>query len=1150
MRLSALDLIRYGKFTDRRLIFGPAEPGRPDLHIVYGPNEAGKSTLFSAVLDLFFGIETRSTYGFLHPYETMRIGGLVETGGTSHAVARLKRRQNTLVGPDDQPLPEGLFAAALAGIDRGTYQTMFSLDDDSIEKGGDSILRSEGELGALLFSASSGLSDIGPLLTGLKGKADAFYRPQARKHRLAELKAELERLKTERAAIDVSHSQFSAMRKALEAARGHYEMAVAERAELRLALDMARLQQGALPMRARLRALEAERARFDDTPPPPEAWHRLLPDLMREETELSMTGRQIAHDLEALEETLAGLGQDPRILALAADIRAVAAGGSEARYRTAVEDLPARRAERDRVATALSAKLVQAGRAGDEDPTPLLLPAARIGRLRMLGEAYGRLRERAEAAVREHGRASALLRDLDAAAEDAAQRAEQPSAHPGLADLFRQLRRQDFAGRRRTAQAALEEAEDALADQLATLGLADETDLGRIAVPSAAERAALAEETSTLSARVQRLDERLGEEAARLAAARATLAAEAAGSNFADDATAKALREARDRAWQKHRGTLDSTTADRFEAALSADDAASASRLAQADRLAARRALEQSVAELEARHQAGLAERAALRAAEETLSDRRLRLLEACGLPAETRLAAFAAWCERFERTLTLRATCRTSRRALAAVTEEEREALSSLSAFVGAERTDRGVEAALAAAEEMLEAEQAAEAAQRARTEQRVKAQAAHAARAQERAEAEEALAGWQAEWQAALEGSWLATLNGAESPAIIQPLLDLLATIESLASQKAGFDHRIDAMEADLSVFAQRLQTLAQAAGERGDEAPLDCLAALQARLAEAERVDVERERLVARQASRQADQAALADWIARHEAVRAAMAAHFGVSTLPEINVRLEEARARARIDSDIAERTQELCERLRVESRAAADDMLDELDPSLLDRSIAEIGTRLIQAEERLQERHTALRDAERILEKAAGSDEAAYLDERRRTVLAEIEEEALRYLRLRTGVLAGEMALRLYRERHRSAMMRRASDAFATISGGDYSGLSTESAKEGEYMIAHSADGGTKLASNLSKGTRFQLYLALRIAGFHEIAASREPLPFIADDIMETFDDNRAFHAFRLMGEMAGVGQVIYLTHHEHLCAIAEKACPGATLHRL
>ncbi len=235
MRLSALDLIRYGKFTDRRLIFGPAEPGRPDLHIVYGPNEAGKSTLFSAVLDLFFGIETRSTYGFLHPYETMRIGGLVETGGTSHAVARLKRRQNTLVGPDDQPLPEGLFAAALAGIDRGTYQTMFSLDDDSIEKGGDSILRSEGELGALLFSASSGLSDIGPLLTGLKGKADAFYRPQARKHRLAELKAELERLKTERAAIDVSHSQFSAMRKALEAARGHYEMAVAERAELRLA---------------------------------------------------------------------------------------------------------------------------------------------------------------------------------------------------------------------------------------------------------------------------------------------------------------------------------------------------------------------------------------------------------------------------------------------------------------------------------------------------------------------------------------------------------------------------------------------------------------------------------------------------------------------------------------------------------------------------------------------------------------------------------------------------------------------------------------------------------------------------------------------------------------------------------------------------
>ena len=68
MRIDRLDLVRYGKFTGRSLDFGEIRRERPDFHLVYGPNEAGKSTLFSAFLDLLFGIDNRSTYGFLHPY--------------------------------------------------------------------------------------------------------------------------------------------------------------------------------------------------------------------------------------------------------------------------------------------------------------------------------------------------------------------------------------------------------------------------------------------------------------------------------------------------------------------------------------------------------------------------------------------------------------------------------------------------------------------------------------------------------------------------------------------------------------------------------------------------------------------------------------------------------------------------------------------------------------------------------------------------------------------------------------------------------------------------------------------------------------------------------------------------------------------------
>lgn len=56
MRVRSLDLIRYGHFTEASLHI-PSEG--PDFHIVYGENEAGKSTTMSAIEELLFGIPGR-----------------------------------------------------------------------------------------------------------------------------------------------------------------------------------------------------------------------------------------------------------------------------------------------------------------------------------------------------------------------------------------------------------------------------------------------------------------------------------------------------------------------------------------------------------------------------------------------------------------------------------------------------------------------------------------------------------------------------------------------------------------------------------------------------------------------------------------------------------------------------------------------------------------------------------------------------------------------------------------------------------------------------------------------------------------------------------------------------------------------------------
>src|SRR3546814_14381966 len=101
MRLSHLSLERYGRFEDCELNF---RPGIPDLHVIYGENEAGKTTSLAAVSDLLFGFPVRSPYNFLFDYSLLRVGAVLEDGGTTLACRRKNGTSGTLLGSDDVPI--------------------------------------------------------------------------------------------------------------------------------------------------------------------------------------------------------------------------------------------------------------------------------------------------------------------------------------------------------------------------------------------------------------------------------------------------------------------------------------------------------------------------------------------------------------------------------------------------------------------------------------------------------------------------------------------------------------------------------------------------------------------------------------------------------------------------------------------------------------------------------------------------------------------------------------------------------------------------------------------------------------------------------------------------------------------------------------
>jgi uncharacterized protein YhaN len=77
-------------------------------------------------------------------------------------------------------------------------------------------------------------------------------------------------------------------------------------------------------------------------------------------------------------------------------------------------------------------------------------------------------------------------------------------------------------------------------------------------------------------------------------------------------------------------------------------------------------------------------------------------------------------------------------------------------------------------------------------------------------------------------------------------------------------------------------------------------------------------------------------------------------------------------------------------------------------------------------------------------------------------------------------------------------------------------------------------------AGMSEGTADQLYLALRLASLETYLEKKEPLPFIVDDILVNFDDERALATLQEFARLSARTQVIFFTHHQHLVELARQ----------
>ncbi|MER9401760.1 AAA family ATPase [Mesorhizobium sp. M0615] len=1155
MRLQRLDLIRYGKFTDGTIDFGPKPESGPDLHIVFGLNEAGKSTALSAYLDLLFGIEERSRYNFLHEYSAMRIGGVLELAGSEHTFTRTKQRTNSLLNATGQSVSEVAITAHLAGLSRDAYTTMFSLDDETLEAGGKSILESRGDLGKLLFTASAGLGNASDTLNALEAEADALYRKQAHGTELALLKKRLVDVKSRRDAIDTLASTYEGLEAERLDASQQYGRTISDRAVLVARLDTIARYVRAAPMLADMRRKIARLDQLPDITSPARTWTGSVTELIDDDASLRTRLSANIDEVERLSAKVTAVDEDERILSISERIRSLAEG--KVRHTAAGFDLPTRRMGLQILNNTVASCLAALGRSSEPDPAALLLPAVTVGVVRAMVEQRSGIATGARAARDE---AAAALDALQVARQRVGE--ERAVPEPARARLGSALSKARASGHKAEIKTAREAGDAGTIRWKALLARlrpwnGDALALANVAVPSAGQIAAWKTVASVLARNTAVLAERLAEYEGNHAMLAARLDALRASVDVVDDEAAAAIRRLRDDAWATHRAVLTGDTADDFAVALTRDDVASAGRLAGAADLAEIRAMTRALAEATANlSRNGIQSQQLVKDADTQLLEIRVaasdllgealepsseRLIERIEDQIEARSDALAAW----EQIELARLKAERAADAGEQIHLEMRAALESVG--IVSEPGDT-LEAIMAIAELFLDRQRKvdaeyAEALRMVSSKEEDLAARRVAVGVAERREEE-----WLAGITEALKGTWLESGLSASG---VGAVLDQLAELSRSLQEREDLQLRIDKMEADRANFLVEVIAVAVEADEpTKDGEPEQLATRLAERLERAERTR-ETKASLGNELKRLKEAREILDTeISAHERRKNEVLGVFGVATLSEVVERDELLRERDGLRTTVAELEERIVAELAVDGFDQARSILDAIDFDSLAVEKAEGEQRLRQFDEIIQQQLIRQTRAADKLDAIGGDSAVARLDAERRTTLLEIEEKAVRYIELKLGIMSAGNALRIYRENHRSGMMARASDAFKLMTRGQYSGLTTQPVKGEEVLIAVQRDGQSKLAEALSKGARFQLYLALRLAGYYEFAQFRPSVPFIADDIMETFDHIRSEEVFRLFGEMANTGQVIYLTHHKHLCEIAKAVVPQSTIHQL
>lgn len=1154
MRIERLDLAAFGPFTELTL-----DLSGPGVHLVHGPNEAGKTSALQALRSLLYGIPHRTPFGFLHGMSRLKLGATLGDGsGRTLEVVRHKRNKNPLTAPDGSPVPEGELLGFLNGVPKEVFTTVFALTLEELQKGGKNLIRGEGDIGQALYSARSG-QDTAAVLKALEERQRELYlrtgsirllNAALRDHRSAadgrkKASKETKELLCLQDAVRDAEASFAELDERLgtsEAAFRHWD-------SLRSALPSLRTRRRARARLAEINGLGPVAG------PSTEARLKKAAEALQQ-SERRRAG--LAESLGSHHAELAGLHVDDRLSKVYEGTEALVRSAQAATEaaRALKEHTRRAREHRDRAGELL--EQVRPGAELDDFGVPrvaaptterlLSLAKDRPGLRARVGDA----RRQAEDRVRELESAHTALADLpESKGGDALETVITEFPSTLVADLGRAYK---------------EESEDSARFDALVAGFGNGSeaaveDLSSATVPDKASVSAHRDRSTRHTAAVEAAGTALTKATRDLNRARKKLESLRSQEDPPTVGELQRAREDRDGLWRRIReGETDGGLALDFQDALAEADRL-ADRLrdsakAVADRLTLENrvhGLEQDLHEREEDLDTLAAEGAELERQWEAL-------WSSAVFPTPVPDAA-ADLLDRLGELHTLHGKREGRRRSLA-VLEESALTLTGqfadllTAAGAAVEPLDvrpRTGAAALVVLPQLVALAQEEIDRRRQVAQDRVTARAL--VRAAEK-DLEKALAeqrrvreeedGWSREWGRA------ATAAGFAADADPEDVRTGLAHLEEAATEwdlARSEEEEADRARGKVDEFDLRLASVFDTCGRELPQERTERVLALEElhrrardNAATADKRD-ELEGLIA------SEESELARACTERDAAQAKMdvlLTETGVATEGELRAaigRAHEAEAERR-------------SLRQAEEQLSGHGEIDDLEERARNLSDSEIDGRAEQAEHELGEvqrqrddANTRLADARNALDRIDGAAEAARLAEEEAALEGRIAEQAEEYVKV---TLARQMLLdrmEEYRKRNQDPVLRRAEELFAFLTLGEFPRLVPDLDENGGNVLRVERRNGDAVdIGDLSEGTADQLYLALRLASLDHYAEAGQTMPFIVDDVFMTFDDERSEAALHVLDGISDRFQVVVFTHHSHLADLAERALPPGRAH--